>query len=363
MTAYLDHAATTPLHPAVLEAMTPYLTEHFGNASGSHSIARRARQAVEEARDEVAAALGCQAREVVFTSGGTEADNLAVLGAATRPACSAIEHHAVLHAVEHAGGTVVGVRADGAVDLDALRDIRADVVSVMLANNEVGVRQDLEAVRAAIGDDVVLHTDAVHAFPWVDVPTAAAPADLIAISGHKFGGPKGVGALVVREGTRLDARSYGGGQERERRSGTHNVAGIVGLARAASIATAGRAAAVERVTVLRDRLVDGLIAAVPGVRETVSRDRKVAGNAHVLIDGVESESLLVLLDEAGVCASAGSACASGAIEPSHVLLAMGLDAVEAGTALRLTLGPTTSDDEIDFALKAVPDVIRRLRGA
>jgi cysteine desulfurase len=347
MTAYLDHAATTPLRPAALEAMLPFLTDHFGNPSGSHAVSRRAKQAIEEARDVVAWGLGCTPGEVVFTGGGTEADNLAVFGVegVETVACSPMEHHAVLHPVQARGGRV------GALDWGA------DLVSVMLVNNETGVVNDLPSRPAGS----LLHTDAVAAFPWIDVAAAAAPADLISISAHKFGGPKGVGALAVRSHVKLKPILHGGGQEADRRSGTHNVAGIVGMAAALKQTVEERAATVVRVAKLRDRLADGLLAAVPGAVETGDRARKVAGNCHVRFPGVESEALLVLLDEAGVCASAGSACASGAIEPSHVLTAMGIPRDEALSSVRLTLGATTTEADVDLALKAIPDAVARLR--
>jgi cysteine desulfurase len=353
MTAYLDHAATTPLRPEALEAMLPFLTEHYGNPSGSHAVSRRAKQAIEEAREVVAEALGCRPSEVVFTGGGTEADNLAIIGgradAKGTVVCTDVEHHAVLHTVHALGGRVVPF-----VDLaDAITDDVA-LVSVMLANNETGVIHDLPR----LPDNVRLHTDAVAAFPWLDVAAVARNADFISISAHKFGGPKGVGALAARKP--LTPIVHGGGQEAERRSGTHNVAGIVGMAAAAAATTAERAATVERVGRLRDRLADGLLAAIPGSIETGDRGAKTAGNCHLRFPGVESEALLILLDEAGVCASAGSACASGAIEPSHVLTAMGIPDDEALSSLRLTLGTTTTDADVDLALKAVPDAVARL---
>jgi cysteine desulfurase len=371
MVAYLDNAATTKLRPEALAAMLPFLTDRFGNPSGSHAVARAAKQAIEDARETVAAGLGCDPSEVVFTGSGTEADNLAILGAQHGgvAVCTAIEHHAVLHSVEHIGGRVVGVTPDGIVDLDALQaaltpDVR--VVSIMLANNEVGVIQPIAEVVAivrGIAPAAVVHTDAVQAFPWLDVATLAAGCDLVAISAHKFGGPKGVGALVVREPTKLAPLVHGGGQERERRSGTHNVAGIVGMAAAIEATVATRPATVARVTDLRDRLLDGLARDVPGMVETGARDpsTKVAGNAHVRFPGVEAEALLVMLDEVGVCASAGSACASGAIEPSHVLLAMGVPRAGALGSLRLSLGTDSTDQDIDLALKVIPDAVARLR--
>lgn len=371
--AYLDHAATTPLRPEALEAMLPFLTEQFGNPSGSHAVSRAARAAVDEARDVVAAALGCEPGEVVFTGGGTEADNLALAGVVARRhgsvVCSAVEHHAVLHATRALFGRVVGVLPDGVVDLAELADALDEgvsVVSVMLANNEVGTIQPLAEVAALVrraAPNAVLHTDAVQAFAWLDVATMARPAALVAVSAHKFGGPKGVGALVVRAGTEVEPLLHGGGQERDRRSGTHNVAGIVGMAAAMVATVAGRDATNARVGALRDRLTDGLLAAVPGAVETGVRANRVAGSCHLRFPGIESEALLILLDEAGVCASAGSACASGAIEPSHVLAAMGVPRHEALASLRLSLGVTTTDDEIDLALKTIPEAVSRLRAA
>lgn len=365
--AYLDHAATTPLRPEAAEAMRPFLDGRFGNPSGSHAVARAAKAALEDARDEVAACLGCRPAEVVFTGGGTEADNLAVVGVGGESVCSAIEHHAVLHAVQALGGRTVPVDGDGIVDLEALAAVLDDnvsLVSVMLANNEVGTVQPLAEVIELVrrrAPQAVVHTDAVQAFSWVDVRDAAATADLVAVSAHKFGGPQGVGALVVREGVKLQPLLHGGGQERELRSGTHNVAGIVGMAAAMRATVEQRAVTNERVAALRDRLADGLPAAVPGAVETGDRARKVAGNCHLRFPGIESEALLVLLDEAGVCASAGSACASGAVEPSHVLAAMGVPRHEAVGAVRFSLGWSSTDDDVDLALRVVPAAVERLR--
>ena len=371
MLAYLDHAATTPLRPPALEAMLPFLTERFGNASGSHQVSRTARAALEDARDTVAACLGCRPGEVVFTGGGTEADNLGILGPhAARPGtvvCSAVEHHAVLDTTRALGGAEAPVDAAGVVDLEALGgllDESVSVVSVMLANNEVGTIQPVDQVVALTrsrAPRAVVHTDAVQAFPWLDVADMAATADLVSVSAHKFGGPKGVGALVVRDGVALLPMLHGGGQERGRRSGTYNVAGIVGMAAAIQVTVDQREATVARVRALRDRLAEGILASVPGTIETGERGGKVAGSCHLRFEGVESEALLVLLDDAGVCASAGSACASGATEPSHVLAAMGVAAADARSSLRLSLGSTTTDDDVDLALKVVGDAVGRLR--
>ncbi|MGD9796910.1 MAG: cysteine desulfurase family protein [Acidimicrobiia bacterium] len=363
MEAYLDHAATTPLRPVAREAMLAWLGGRHGNPSGVHRPARSARTAVEEARDEVAELLGCRPGEVVFTSGGTEADNLAVHGrggGGTGPlACSAIEHHAVLEPVRAAGGTTVPVGADGVVDVAAV-PADARFVSVMLVNNEIGVVQPLGAVREA-APDAVLHTDAVQAVTWLDVAAEAAPADLVSVSAHKFGGPQGTGALVVRAATAVHPQLLGGGQERERRSGTPNVAGIVGMAAALRACHEERAATVRRLAALRDRLVDGLLATVPASVETGSRATKVAGIGSVAFDGVDAEALLVLLDRAGVSASAGASCASGALEASHVLAALGVPPACGRGALRLSLGWDTQVAEVDHALEVVPAAVARLR--
>jgi cysteine desulfurase len=359
------------MRPEAVEAMLPFLSDRFANPSGAHAAARDARRAVDEARDVVAEALGCAPGEVVFTSGGTEADNHAVLGAVRHhggvAVATAIEHHAVLHPVEHLSGRLVAVDGEGRVDLDALAaalDDGVTLVSVMLANNEVGTVQPFTAVAELVRERArraILHTDAVQGFPWLDAAAVAAPADCLSVSAHKFGGPKGAGALVVRGGTTLEPLLLGGGQERDRRSGTHNVAGIVAMATAMRATVAERAATVERVGALRDRLVDGLVAAVPDVHETVPRPAKVAGSAHVCIDGVESEALLFLLERGGVYASVASSCASGAMEPSHVLAAMGVAKERAGGALRLSLGYASTEADVDRALEVIPDAVRRLR--
>jgi cysteine desulfurase len=379
-TAYLDHSATSPLRPEAVAAMLPHLTEHFGNPSGSHGPARAARAAVDEAREAVAAALGCRPDEVVFTGGGTEADNLAVLGAQRARGgsalCSAVEHDAVRRAVASVAGSTVPVDGRGVIDLDALAAAlgpTVSVVSVMLANNEVGTIQPLAAVAALVRERApaaVLHTDAIAAVPWLDVARAAAPADLVSVSAHKFGGPKGVGVLVVRRGAKVDAVLHGGAQEHGRRPGTHDVAGIVGTAAALTAALAHRSIEVARIGALRDRLADGLLQAIDGAVETgamgagesgTGRGGKVAGSCHLLVPGVDQEELLLLADEAGVYASAGAACASGALEPSHVLLAMGLSGAEARSAVRFSLGHTTTEQDIDRALAVIPKVVEQLR--
>ena len=366
---YLDHAASTPMRERAVAAMLPFFSERYANPSGSHRFAREARRAIDEARDDVAAVLGVEPGSVVFTSCGTEADNTVLAGAAGSAVCSAAEHHAVLHPIEHRkDGVVVGVDSTGHIDLDQLAAACADpavgVVSVMAVNNEVGTVTDLGAVAGVVRDrapQAILHTDAVQAPCWIDLREIAPLVDAMSFSAHKFGGPKGVGVLTLRPGVAVEPLIVGGGQERERRSGTHNVAGIVALAAALSETDAERSDENVRLAALRDRLVDGIRSELDDVVETVPRDRKVAGSAHVCIAGIENEALLYLLDEADVCASAASACASGAMEPSHVLAAMGVDRTLALGALRLTLGHTTVDADVDRAIDVVVASVRRLR--
>jgi cysteine desulfurase len=360
--------------------MAPWLVpDRAGNPSGAHWAARAAHQAVDEARDIVAEVLGTGPGDVVFTGSGTEAANLAVLGRARAApgavVVSAIEHQCVLRAAQAAGragtGSVevrtVPAGADGLVDLHALGaalDGDVSVVSVQLVNNEVGTLQPLADVARLVrrrAPRAVLHTDAVQAVAWFDVERLAGAADLVSISAHKFGGPQGVGALAFRRPVPVEPLVFGGPQERERRAGTHNVAGIVGLAAALKAAARDRAVASERVGQLRDELCDGLLARIPGARETAAGQEKAPGHCHLVIDGVESEALLVLLDEHGVAASAGSACASGAMEPSHVLVAMGYPVPVALGALRLTLGHTSTGADVELALRCIPAAVAQLR--
>ncbi|MEO8163306.1 MAG: cysteine desulfurase family protein, partial [Ilumatobacteraceae bacterium] len=376
MVIYLDHAATTPMRPEAIEAMMPYLDGVYANPSGSHRFARQARQAIDEARDTVAEVLGCKAGEVIFTSGGTEGDNSAVLGAVRKRGgkalCSAAEHHAVLHCVEHLHGHVVRTNVLGSIDIDALTETLTgasandpiSVVSVMAVNNEVGTVTPLREVAKIVrqhAPEALLHSDAVQAACWSDLREISKLVDVMTLSAHKFGGPKGVGIMMTRLGKELEPLILGGGQERDRRSGTHNVAGIVASATALRITDTNRQAEVERVGKLRDRLVDDVRAAVPDVLETVPREHRVAGIAHLCIKGCESEALLYLLDEAEVCASAASACASGAMEPSHVLQAMGVERGWSMGALRLSLGHNTHDDDIDRAIEVLVGAIHKLR--
>ncbi len=358
-----------------VEAMVPYFTELYANPSGSHRFARRARQAVDESRDTVARVVGCHPNEVVFTGCGTESDNMAVTGAIARrggvAVCPAVEHHAVLHVVEHLGdaGRIVGVDRFGRVDLDELAAVLnatpdVSIVSVMAVNNEVGTVTDIAEVAEVVrrhAPAALLHTDAVQAACWLDLRTVTPHVDLLSLSAHKFGGPKGVGVLVERGGPKVDPLIVGGGQERERRSGTHNTAGIVAAAVALDLTDRDRNGENLRLADLRDALVAGLRDRLDGVVETVPPEHKVAGSAHLCIAGIESEALLFLLDEADVCASAASACASGAMEPSHVLAAMGVERSTALGALRLTLGHTTTASDVERAIDVIGASVDRLR--
>ena len=375
---YLDNAATTPVRPAALDVMVPLLAEGYGNPSGAHRMARAANQVLDEARETMAEALGAEPGQIVFTAGGTEADNLAVAGTVNAkggvPVCSAIEHHAVLDPVVHHGGAVVRVGADGLVDLDHLASTldelgdRVSIVSVMLANNETGIVQPLDRVAELVRErapQALFHTDAVQALCWVDVAAAAVDADLVSVSAHKFGGPKGTGALVVRERAVLDPLLKGGGQERGRRGGTQNVAGIAAMAVAAAETVAERPVQVARVAKLRDRLADGIRSAVDGVVETgvpgSDRTAKTANICHLCFEGIESEALLFLLEKDDIMASAASSCSSGAMEPSHVLAAMGFDRALAFGSLRLSLGYGSTETTVDAALASGPPAVRRLR--
>ncbi len=374
---YLDHAASSTLRTEAMEAAEPWLVGWAANASGAHHRARAARRAVEEARDTLADVLGVGRNEIVFTSGGTEADDLAITGHLTRrpgPAvCSAIEHPAVSEPLVAAGGLLVSVDRNGLVDIDHLADsIGPDtsLVSIMCVNNEVGTIQPLAAVAELVRErspDAALHTDAVQALSWVDLRPVCRMVDLVSLSAHKFGGPTGVGACIIRNRVDVAPRQRGGGQEQERRGGTLNVAGIVGMAAAAAVTDAERLPEIERIGALRDHFVDAVVTTVPHVVPTVPHPlgtdvAVVAGTAHLCFVGHESEEILFLLDEAGVCASAASACASGAQQRSHVLAAMGVDPDAARGAVRFSFGYDTTRGDIDSAIGIVADTIARLSG-
>jgi cysteine desulfurase len=380
VTVYLDHAATTPTDPTVLEVMRPYLEGEFGNASSLHARGRAARTAVEAAREQVAAALGVTPLEVLFTSGGTESDNQAIKGIAwaardagrgSHLVTTAIEHHAVLETVEwlaaHQGfaATVVPVERDGVVDPERLlAAVRPEtvLVSVMAANNEIGTTQPLDALGPALAErGVPLHTDAVQAFGRSPLDVDGWGIGALGLSAHKFNGPKGVGALLLHRDLLAQPVLHGGGQERGVRSGTLNVAGIVGCGAAASLAAGMMAEEVPRLRRLRDRLLDGLLA-VDGVALNGSAERRLPHNAHVAVDGCDGEALLLALDAAGIACSTGSACQSGAAEPSHVLQAIGVD-TDRTAHLRFTCGRTTTEPDVDAAAAAFAAAVKPLRHA
>ena len=373
MASYLDHAATGPMRPEAVEAMLPFLTDRFANPSGAHRFARDARRAIDDAREEFAELVGAEPGDIIFTSGGTESDNLAIFGLGSGdgvPVCSAVEHHAILDPVLSLGGQLVRVDRFGAADERDLERVLAEgpvrVVSLMAVNNETGVIADLASlvkVVRAKAPDAVFHTDAVQAFCWTEIATFCSVVDSFSLSAHKFGGPKGVGALVVRSGVPITARQLGGGQERERRSGTQNVSGIVAMVTAARLAAQERENDQVRLASLRDQLLDGLLAAIPDAIETAGPDRshRAAGIAHLCIPGVESEALLFLLERGDVSASAASSCASGALQSSHVLTAMGIESELSRGSLRLSLGWSSSQSDVDEALSVIVPAVERLR--
>ena len=360
---YLDHAATTPMRPEVWEAMAPFAHELFGNASGAHRYARQAKNAYEEARERAAAVLGCGAREIVFTSGGTEADNLAIKGRALREGrggivISQVEHEAVIEAAEFCerlGSPVYAVAVDpqGRVDptqVSAHVNDDTAVVSVMAANNETGVIQPVREIVDAVAGRAPVHTDAVQAFNSTDVNVEALGVDMLSLSAHKFGGPKGVGLLYVRDGLSLEAVIHGGGQELGRRSGTSNVMGAVGMVVAMELAAADRTGFQRRVGEARDRFVQGLAGvATP----TIEKVDVLASHAHLRFPGVRNESLLIRLDRDGLAVSVGSACASGAATVSHVLTAMGVAPEAARESLRFSFGWTNQAEDGDEAARVV----------
>ncbi|HUK30190.1 MAG TPA: IscS subfamily cysteine desulfurase [Candidatus Acidoferrum sp.] len=375
---YFDHNATTPVDPEVLAAMLPYFTAEFGNASSIHFFGQETRGAVERARQSVAALLGAQAGEITFTGGGTESDNLAILGAIgdsrggekKHVITTQIEHSAALNSCEALAKrgfdvTFLPVSRDGVLDpADVLRAIRPEtaLITVMHANNEIGAIQPLEEIgRIAAEADVWFHTDAVQSTGKIPVDVNKLGVDLLSLSAHKIYGPKGVGALYVRKGTPLEPVLFGGHHERDRRPGTENVPGIVGLGRAAEIAREKLSSDAERISRLRDRFERGVLAAVTDARVNGAGASRVPNTSNIMFPGIASESLLISLDLKGLACSSGSACSSGAVTPSHVLTALGLNASEARSSLRFSLGRHTTDDDVDFALSVIPGEVARLR--
>ena len=371
---YLDNNATTPVLPEVFEAMRPYFGEHFGNASSIHHHGQETRAAVERARDSVASLLGCRSSEIVFTSGGTEGDNLAIAGL-TSPGdhviTSSIEHHAVLLACKHLEETgcevtYVPVDGRGMVDPgDIRRALRSNtkLISIMLANNETGVLQPVEEIgKIAAESRVPVHTDAVQAAGKLPINVAELGVQLLTISGHKMHAPQGVGALYVRKGTRLQPLFYGGRHERSRRAGTENVPGIVALGKAAELAMQGfERGDDKKMSALRDRLQQGIPAQVEEAGVNGEGAPRVPNTTNIYFDHIEGESMVISLDLKGLAVSTGAACSSGAIEPSHVLVAMGLRAERARASIRFSLGKQNTEEEIDIALALVPETVARLR--
>jgi len=377
---YLDHAATTAVHPQVVDAMLPFFTTSYGNPSGSYALARDVRKAIDRARDASAEVLGCRSAEVLFTSCGSESNNLAIKGVAFASAdrgrhvvVTAIEHHAITHTCEYLERyadydvTLVPIDDFGRVDPDAVgRSIRPDtvLVSVMLANNEIGTIQPLRAIAdVAHARGVPIHTDAVQGAASLDLNVDRLGVDLLSLSAHKFNGPKGVGLLYVRRGTPILPQQQGGGQERGLRAGTENTAGIVGLSTALGLAQGGRESYRVHCQALRDHLIEGVLGGIEDVILTGHPTDRLANNASFAFRGADGEALLMALDVENVAASAGSACTSGTLEVSHVLRAIGLDDDLGGGSLRLTVGLDNTMDDIERVLQILPGVVERARAA
>ena len=382
-TVYLDHAGTTPLDSKVLEAMVPYFTQHFGNPSSLHSVGQEARYALDEARERVAGVLNCRSREIVFTAGGTESDNAAIHGVATalhetgnHIVTSSVEHHAVLHACQYLESqgfevTYLSVDADGMVQPEAVYNAineRTTLVSIMYGNNEIGTINPISEIAKSVkkraeelSRTIVFHTDAVQAAGYLSLDVAELGVDLLSLSGHKFHGPKGTGVLYMKRGSPYLPLIHGGGQERERRSGTENIPGIIGLSVALEAADTVREETSQRCAALRDRIIDSVLQQIPGSRLNGHATQRLPNNANFSFTGVEGEPILLGLDMAGIAASSGSACSSGSLEPSHVLLALGQSAEIARGSLRLTLGRDNTEDEVEYLLGVLVDLVQRLR--
>ncbi|NPV27661.1 MAG: cysteine desulfurase NifS [Firmicutes bacterium] len=374
---YLDHSATTPVHPEVIKAMTKSMSSNWGNPSSIHAFGREARRDVEKARSQVADLVGAKPEEIYFTSGGTEADNLALIGIAMANGqkkrhiiTSAIEHHAVLHTcefLEKNGFKVTYLPVDefGRVRLADVEEALTEetlLISVMHANNEVGTIQPIaEISRLARAKGVYVHTDAVQTLGKIPVNVNDLGVDLMSLSGHKIYGPKGIGCLYIKKGTRIHPTTFGGGQENKRRAGTENVPGIVGFGQAAELAGQSLESEAARLKSLRDRLEQGIFSTIPHVKLNGHPTERLPGHLNVSIEYVEGESLLLSLDLKGIAASSGSACTSGSLEPSHVLMAMGLSPATAHGSLRLTLGRENTEEDIDYVLRELPPIVERLR--
>lgn len=372
---YADNAATTRVRPEVFAKMIPYFTEHYGNPSSIYSIGRDSAVAIMHAREKIAQCLNCEPNEIIFTSGGSESDNMAIAGIAKKRGrghiiTSKIEHHAVLHtvqALEKEGfeATYLDVDSDGIISLDELRAaIREDtiLITIMYANNEIGSIQPIKEIGAIAREHKIpFHTDAVQAAGHLKIDVRSENIDMLSLSAHKFGGPKGTGVLYVKRGVNPKNLILGGGQERGKRAGTENIAGIIGTAEALSLALSRIDEVTPRVTAMRDRLIDGILENIPYTRLNGGREHRLPGNVNISVEYIEGESLILLLDLNGVCASSGSACTTGSLDPSHVLLALGLTHEVAHGSLRLTINDETTDEDIDYILEVLPQVVDRLR--
>lgn len=374
---YMDNAATTPMKKEVLDAMLPYLTDVYGNASSIYKTGREAKAAVDKARECIAGTLGAKAREIYFTACGSEADNWAIKGAAmanrkkgNHIISSAIEHHAVLHTLEYLEKngfevTYLPVDEHGMISIDDLKSAIKDtttLITIMFANNEIGTIQPIEEIaKIAKEHKILFHTDAVQAYGHLPINVEELGIDMMSMSAHKIYGPKGVGALYVRTGVRIDNFMHGGAQERSKRAGTENVAGIVGFAKAAELAAAELGENVKKLTAMRDKLIAGIEEKIPYIKFNGHRTKRLANNVNFSFRYIEGEALLLMLDMNDIAASSGSACTSGSLDPSHVLLAIGLPHEIAHGSLRLSIGDFTTDEDIEHVLKVLPDVVERLR--
>jgi cysteine desulfurase len=374
---YMDHAATTYVKKEVLEEMLPFFTENFGNPSSLYSLGRKTRAAIDKARERVAKALGANTDEIFFTGGGSEADNWAIKGVAfanknkgNHIITTKIEHHAVLHTCEYLEKhgfevTYLSVDENGLINLEELKNAITDktiLISIMFANNEIGTIQPIAEIgKIAKEKGVLFHTDAVQAVGNVKIDVKEMNIDLLSLAAHKFYGPKGVGALYIRKGVKIDNLVHGGGQEKKRRAGTENIPGIVGLGKAIELATANIDEHNAKIAAMRDRLLNGIMEKIPYTKLNGHREQRLPGNINVSFRFIEGEGLLLLLDQAGICASTGSACSSGSLDPSHVLLAIGLPHEIAHGSLRLSLGDLNTEEDVDYVLEKLPQIVQRLR--
>jgi cysteine desulfurase len=374
---YLDHAATTPVKPVVLESMMEYFTKNFGNASSIYTVGRESKKALEISREKVAAAIGAQAREIFFTGSGSEADNWAIKGVAhalrnkgKHIITSAIEHHAVLHTCQYLEDngfevTYLPVQENGIVNIDTFKKaIRKDtiLVSIMLANNEIGTIQPISEIsRVAKENGILVHTDVVQAVGSIPVNVDDLGVDLISISAHKFYGPKGVGVLYIRKGTKIAQFIHGGAQERNKRAGTENIANIVGMAKAMELAVENLDGYSKKLINLRDKTINEVLEKIPYTRLNGDKEKRLPGNVNFSFDFIEGESLLLLLDMKGFAASSGSACTSGSLDPSHVLLAIGLPHETAHGSLRISFGEENTEEDVNKLMEVLPGIVQRLR--